>query len=174
MQTHMFIPTSNARSSTWSPPPQRCFKLNFDVAIFHDINASGLRTLIRNDLGEVMASLLARGSLVIDSEEAEVLACCKALEFTVDSSFLELIVEGDNITVMKSISCPRPNQSRLGHLYTQCIAFALYFVSINCVRHATNSGAHSLARYARFIDEKIVWLEDSPPPTLEALYFDSC
>lgn len=33
--------------------------------------------------------------------------------------------------------------------------------------------AHSLAHYAKHLDEDIVWLEDSPPPALEALYLDS-
>ena len=77
--------------------------------------------MIRNELGEVgevMASLSTRSPSIIDSEEAEVLACCKALEFAIDSGFSELIVKGDNITVMKSISCPWLNQSRLGHLHT--------------------------------------------------------
>lgn len=131
MQTNMFVPTTNARSSTWSSPPQRCFKLNFDVAIFHDINASRLRTMIRNKLVEVMASLSAIGSSVIDSEEAKVLAYCKALEIAVDSGFSKLIVEADNMTVIKSISCPRPNQSRLGHFVYRYLMHCL--CSILCV-----------------------------------------
>ena len=36
-----------------------------------------------------------------------------------------------------------------------------------------NSVAHSLAHYARQVDEDTVWLEESPPPALEALYLDS-
>ena len=41
------------------------------------------------------------------------------------------------------------------------------------IRHITNEVAHSLARFARHLSEDIVWLEDSPPPALEALYLDS-
>ena len=32
--------------------------------------------------------------------------------------------------------------------------------------------AHALARYAKDILDEVVWIEDSPPPTVEALYFD--
>lgn len=59
----------------WSPPPRCYFKLNFYAAVFNDINASGFGVVIRNDMREVMVSLSARGPQVVDSEEAEVLAC---------------------------------------------------------------------------------------------------
>ena len=33
--------------------------------------------------------------------------------------------------------------------------------------------AYVLARYAKDVTEDIVWLEDTPPPAIEALYRDS-
>ena len=39
-----------------------------------------------------------------DSEEVEVMACRKALEFAIDAGFMEIIPEGDNAMVMKTIS----------------------------------------------------------------------
>uniref|UniRef100_A0A7N2MBL0 Uncharacterized protein n=1 Tax=Quercus lobata TaxID=97700 RepID=A0A7N2MBL0_QUELO len=36
-----------------------------------------------------------------------------------------------------------------------------------------NTVAHVLAPYARNIEDELVWLEESPPPAFEALYFDS-
>ena len=33
--------------------------------------------------------------------------------------------------------------------------------------------AHVLARYAKDVTKDIVWLEDTPPPAIEALYHDS-
>ena len=32
--------------------------------------------------------------------------------------------------------------------------------------------AHSLARYAKNLSDEMYWLEDSPPPAVEALYQD--
>ena len=32
--------------------------------------------------------------------------------------------------------------------------------------------AHSLARHARNISDEMYWLEDSPPPVMDALYKD--
>lgn len=59
-----------------------------------------------------MAILSAKGDAVEDSEEVEVLALWKALEFVIDAGFLDLIVEGDNVTVMQTISSTNPNLSR--------------------------------------------------------------
>ena len=52
---------------------------------------------------------------MIDSEEVEILACRRAMEFVVDAGFSELVVEGDNVNVMKKICSPTPNLSLLGN-----------------------------------------------------------
>ena len=148
------------------------YKLNFDAAIFK--NGSGVGAVIRNAAGEVMATLSVRGEAVADSEEAEVWDCRKALEFAIDAGFSELIVEGDNSVVMSTISSNKPNWSRLGVIYDDigCLAASLSYVSFTCIRCNANSVAHSLARYANGLVEEVVWLEDSPPPARDALYFD--
>ena len=97
---------------------------------------------------------------------------CSNSTFAMDASFSDLVIEGDNFNVMKSISLTKNNLSRLGLVYEdiRCIAASLWTVAISCVRRAANSAAYSLARYACQIDDEIVWLEESPSPTLEALY----
>lgn len=66
-------------SSRWVLPPEHQFKLNFNLAIFQEIHASGFEfgAIIRNERGEVMASFSARGPSVADTEEAKLLACRK-------------------------------------------------------------------------------------------------
>ena len=141
------------------------YKLNFDAATFE--NESGVGAVIRNAVGDVMASISARGAAVVDSEEAEALACRKAMEFAIAAGFSELIVEGDNAMVMSAVSSTSPNWSRLGVIYDDigCLAAGLRYVAFSCIRRSANSVAHSLARYANVLDEEVVWLlEDSPPP----------
>ena len=103
----LVVPNSIVREPRWVPPPGNCFKLNFDAAIFQELQASGFGAIIRNGSGEVMASISTRGPLVIDSEEAEILACRKALEFAVEAGFRDLIIEGDDKVVMTSIKIGR-------------------------------------------------------------------
>ena len=85
----------------------------------------GFVAIILNKKGEVMTACAARGPPVTDSEEA--LACRKAMGFVVDAGFSDLIIEGDNIDVIKAISFARVNCSRLGHIYDdiRCLAAGL-------------------------------------------------
>ena len=174
-QVHLAVSTVSARSSRWTPPSGLSFKLNFDAAIFQDGKASGFGAVFRNNVGEVMAALSARGPPVLDSKEAEVLACRKALEFAIDSGFADIVLEGDNSVVMAAISSSRLLHSWLGHLYSDihCLAMGLHVRSMSCVARSAHSVAHSLARFANCINDEIIWLEESPQPALEALYFDT-
>ena len=136
---------------------------------------ASIGAVIRNVAGEVMAALSARGAAVNDSEEAKAVACRSALEFAIDARFSKLIIEGDNATVMSAVSSSSPNWSHLGFIYddVRCLVAALRHVVFSCIRHSANFVAHSLAHYANVLDEEVVWLEESPPPTCEALLFDS-
>ena len=122
-----------------------------------------------------MVALSLKGGVVQDSDEAEVVACWKALESAIDAGFSDLIVEGDNATVMKSIASSRTDLSRLGNIYDdiRCLAGGLRYMEFNSICCSANGVTHSLARYAKHLGEDFVWLEDSPPPNLEALYLDS-
>ena len=159
----------------WELSVGSSYKINFDAVVFAEINASGVGVIVRNDKGEAMAVLSASGPPVQDSEEVEVLACRRALEFTVEAGFTELVLEGDNSTVMKSITSPQPNMSHLGHVYEdiKCIATSLCRLEVSFVKRSANAMAHALAKHARQIDKEVVWLEEDPLPAIEALYCDT-
>ena len=122
-----------------------------------------------------MAGLSARGPAVASSEEVDVLACQKVVEFAIDVGFMDLVIEGDNATMMKAIVSPRLDRSRLGHIYDDIHTLAAGFksLSVGCIKRRANSVAHSLVRYASHLEEELVWLEESPPPALDALYSDA-
>ena len=92
--------------------------------LFRSIFASGVGVVIRNVGGQVMAAMSLRGPVVSDSEEAEVLACRRALEFAIDAGFANLVVEGDNSNVLWSIVSAQSDWSRLGNIYddVRCLA----------------------------------------------------
>ena len=46
-------------------------------------------------------------------------------------------------------------------------------ISTNCVRRSASSVAQALVRFARLIDDEIVWMEEDPPLVGDALYLDS-
>ena len=92
------------------------FKLNFDASIFLDGGTSRVGAIIRNDRGEVMVALSAKGPPVMGSKEAEIFACRRAVEFAVECGFLELVLEGDNQALMDALNRRKGLSSWLGHI----------------------------------------------------------
>ncbi|KAK9995674.1 hypothetical protein SO802_020360 [Lithocarpus litseifolius] len=169
----MNIPNTAPQSGqSWKPPPSSLYKLNFDAAIFDGIQSLGFRAIIGNSAGEVMAAMSVKGPSISCNEEAKAWACRKALEFAVESGFTEMIIEGDNVAVMKAVASTSGDLSLLGHVYEDIKSSirGLHFADISCVRRGGNKVAHILAQYARNIDNELYWMEDPPPPVIEALY----
>ena len=142
------------------------YKLNFDASIFQDGENSGVGAIIQNDRGEVMAALSAKDPLVTGSEEVEIFACRRAVEFAVECGFSELVLEGDNQALMDALSTRKRLSSWLGHILQDvlCLLNRLSWVQVAFVKRSANNVAHVLARYAKDLVEDIVWIEDSPPP----------
>ena len=101
-QEQLTIVSRTSTESRWCPPPNSKFKLNFDAATFSNLKCSGIAAIIRNEKGEVMGAMSAKGPQVQDSMEAKVLACRRALEFAIDIGFSELVIEGDSAQVLNS------------------------------------------------------------------------
>ena len=39
-------------------------------------------------------------------------------------------------------------------------------IFLSCIGHSANFVVNSLARYVNVLNEEVVWLEESPPPSL--------
>lgn len=165
-QVQLAVHTNREAVQTWCPPLGNMYKLNFDAAIFTDTKSSSFGAIIRNNTGAVMAALSAKGPLVANSEEAEVLACRRALEFAMEVGFQEVVVEGDNATVIRGLTATKPDKSMLENIYEDACYLALKFRKplASCVRRSANGVAYSLARFAKFLSEECVWLEEEHPP----------
>ncbi|XP_075645801.1 uncharacterized protein LOC142616956 [Castanea sativa] len=165
----------NSREA-WEPPPESAVKLNFDAAVFSEVNRTGVGAIIHNYKSEVMAAMSARGPAVHGSEKGELLACRKAIEFAIDAGFSRLVIEGDNVNVIKAISSQAANISLLGNVVEDIkhLIRGLQWMSTSHIRQSGNKVAHVLAQYARIIVEDLYWIEDSPPPVIEQLYQDVC
>ena len=176
-QNHLSIQTRQRLSGhVWQPPPQSEYKLNFDATTFSGLDRLGYGAIIRNDKGEVMAAMTTNGSKVSTSDEVELFACQRAIEFVVDAGFSRLIIEGDSSNVIQAISSPLENFSLFGNVVNDIrhLIWGLQWTIVCCIRREANKVALALAQYARnTLDEDLYWMEDSPPPALEALYHDS-
>ena len=85
-----------------------------------------------------------------------------------------MIIEGDNANVIQAISSSLLNNSVLGCVVDDIrhLIHGLYWARTNKIRRGGNTLAHVLAQFARNLDEDLIWIEDSPPPALAALFHD--
>ena len=76
---------------------------------------------------------------------------------------------------MRAILGLSRHNSLLGHIYDDICVYlnGMQQTSISCIKRGENMVAHSLAKYAKNIDDVVCWIEDSPPLAVEALYQDS-
>ena len=145
---------------------QPCFRL---------LTALVLVQSSRMKKGEVMVAMATKGPEVFCSKKAELFTCRKAIEFAADTSFYELIIEGDNCSVMKVVSALQDDHSLLGNVLGDVhhLVRNLQWVRIECTRRGGNRVAHELAQFARNISHDLFWMEDVPPIAREALYQDA-
>ena len=114
------------------------------------MNRTSIGTIIRNDKGEVMAAMSVVGPGAENSEEAELMACRRSLEFAVDAGYSSLIIEGDNANVIQAISSSLPNNPILGCVVDDIphLIHGLYWARTNQIRRGGNIVAHVLAQFA--------------------------
>ncbi|KAK9988663.1 hypothetical protein SO802_028902 [Lithocarpus litseifolius] len=103
-QENLMITSTTASRLVWQAPPPAEYKLNFDATVFPKLQCSGFGAIIRNANEEVRAGMSAKGPYEDSSEEAEVMACRKAIEFSLEAGFARLIIEGDRLNVNNNLS----------------------------------------------------------------------
>uniref|UniRef100_A0A7N2R3V3 RNase H type-1 domain-containing protein n=1 Tax=Quercus lobata TaxID=97700 RepID=A0A7N2R3V3_QUELO len=153
-QIRLSVQHRSAHPSTWLPPAGR-YKLNFDAAMFSDPPFTGYGAVIRNENADVMASFSVRGSKAVDSSEAELLACRRAIQFAIEVGITDVVIEGDNAMIMGSIVKKDLSGARLGHIFMdiQALLMELTWFSISSVKREANTVAHSLTRYTKNASE---------------------
>ena len=59
-----------------------------------------------------------------------------------ESSFTKMIIEGDNVAVMKAVASILGNLSLLGHVYEdiKCSIRGLHFADLSCIRRGEKQG----------------------------------
>ena len=168
-------PRQQLNGEIWKPPPSEAYKINFDATIFSNLGRTRFGAIVRNEKGEVMAAMTASGPSMHTSDEAELLACWRGLEFAVDAGFSRLIIEGDNSNVIHAISSSEENNSLFGNVVDDIrhLIRGLLWSEVCCIRRGGNRVAYALAQHAKHtLDEDLYWMEESPPPAMDALYHD--
>ena len=90
------------------------------------------------------------------------------MEFSIGAGFSNVIIEGDNKTVMRAVSSSSRTHSWLGYIYedVKWLLRGMQVVSVNSVKREGNEVANVLARHAKNVVDEVFWIEDSHPQLL--------
>ena len=127
-----------------------------------------MRVVIRNDRGEVMASLLEKIVMPSSVEVLEMLVARRAAIFARELSFKNVWFEGDAEGAVRSLRNRDSSNAFVGHLVKDFMSIVGLFqtYSISHVRRQGNNVAHALARETRMSFPECIWMEDVPPNVL--------
>ena len=155
------LATMPRQRTKWKPPDARSFKINFNGAIFRQENKSGIRVVIRDHTGVVIACLAQTIAPALQPIEIEAIASARALEFGEEIGIAEAVLEGDSeliINLLKGGGHSIVSMEPLLHdamVFSNCYEKLLYS---HCRRDG-NRLAHSLARYSINVSSYVVWME---------------
>ena len=100
----------------WCPPPNSWCKVNFDGAIFQELEAAGIGVVIRDHEGRVTGAMSERIALPPSIEHVEALACRRAILFARDFNLQIVTLEGDSETIINSLNLDEECFASFGHL----------------------------------------------------------
>ena len=138
--------------------------MNFDGAVFGELNMSGVGVVIRDNNGAVLASCSEKMFQAYKTQETEALAARKALMFAHELGFQSVILEGDALGLIQALKSQEQNVCPLGLLVEDVKVYLNHFQIMlsSHVKRNSNSVAYCLAKHAISIPSLQVWMEDLP------------
>nr|XP_023913022.1 uncharacterized protein LOC112024645 [Quercus suber] len=100
----------------WKPPPADLVKINFDGATCSGTNKSGLGVVIRDSMGQVLASCSKVVNQAHSSSEVEAMAAGLVLSFAAELGVKNAVLEGDSLLVVKALTDSESSMSPIGPL----------------------------------------------------------
>ena len=134
----------------WSPPPEDCFKVNFDATYCEDSGLVGIGVVCQDNFGLVIAALYQNLGQVQLVEMAEALAARRAVVFAGEMSLFHIIVKGDCLSIIQALLRSGPCPLLCGHIIdeTKRMGNDLRSCMFQHVRRDGNRLAHNLAKKA--------------------------
>lgn len=110
------IPFQSLEPTNWSPPLNSWCKVNFNGAIFQELEAAGLGVVIRDHEGKVIGALSERISLPPSVEYVEALVGRRAISFAKEIGLQKVIFERDAVNIINSLNTEEDCLASFGHL----------------------------------------------------------
>lgn len=143
-------------------PPLDFANLNWDASLDTNSKRMGVRGLIKDSGGNVLAAISSSIPLVQDLEVAEAVAAWRNLSFCCEQGFQKIILEGDSLNVIKALQREEGCWSKYGQIIKdmQALIRTLQCCEANHIRREANGVTHRLVRNALlFLEDKVKMME---------------
>ncbi|KAK9290621.1 hypothetical protein L1049_008793 [Liquidambar formosana] len=159
----------------WLPPTTGQYKVNADGIVFAESYSVGFGAVVRNHDGQVMAVASKRKTGLFEPSQVEAMAFRFAVEFANDLGLRDVDFEGDNVEVMGALDSRVVPQTAMGLIIEDALVTAASsFMSLK-FKHVGRKGnevAHGLAKFAIFVEDVLVWMEETPSCIRNQVAFD--
>ena len=148
----------------WNLPPAPYLKFNVDGAIFIELRSVGIRIITRDWNGRFVAAMCKQIHAPLGPLEAELKAVEGGLQFAKQLGVSDLIIEGDSLIVSRALSQSSSVPASIDAVIMGIRSAALEFhnVYFSHVKRNANTPAHMLAKYAKGIVHRCMWMESCP------------
>ena len=126
---------SNA-SIKWRPPLGKLYKTNYDGAVFGESGEAGIRVVVRDAKGEVIATLAKKITYSWSVVMLEALVARRAVKFIVELGISLSEFEGDLVVVCRALRTANWGHPAIGQIIedTLCIVGSLRTFSFSYIR----------------------------------------
>lgn len=133
-------------------------KINFDSANCSSTNKSGLGVVIRDSMGQVLASCSKVVNQAYGSSGVEAMACYRNWRENE-------VLEGDSLLVVKALTNSKSSMSHIGPLINDAKYYSNSFEKLlySRITRDCNSVTHNLAKHALNIQDFLAWKEETTP-----------
>ena len=164
-------PSAPPTGVKWKAPSPDFYKVNYDGTMFGESSEVGIGVVVRNENGEVMASLAEQITIPASVQVLEALATRRATIFSMELGLHRVIIEGDSEIVFKALSRECSNCSCI---IKDCKSISGFFSNLFLLSYqaAGQLCGHALAKRARKSSPLLVWMESVPPDISYLVFVD--
>ncbi|KAK3232377.1 hypothetical protein Dsin_004258 [Dipteronia sinensis] len=148
----------------WKVPHFGNYKVNFSAWAILGRRKIGIGIIIRNGVGDVMASCAQAIDRIFNGKVAGIVAMFKGILFSLDCGLRPCVFESDCLSVVDCISSGNFCKANFGHILDNISDLEKnnYRMDFKAISKAANRVARRLARIGTDYEENKFWMESVP------------
>ncbi|XP_022762175.1 uncharacterized protein LOC111308119 [Durio zibethinus] len=164
--------SQSTSSRHWLRPTEGRVKVNFDGAFAKQDRKGGAGVVIRDHNGHVLGAAAIQIHAVNDPFQVESRAVVLSLQFAHEMGFTNIDLEGDCLTVVRSLKMTTMDLSPIGVIIEEARKRMFHSCNVPHVLRSGNRVAHKLARHSILLENDEFWVEEFLAVIAETLHDD--